>query len=78
MLKKPMTIHRIPEATSKRQNGMPRDSWLVACLFMLPSMLSPMVIMAQPRVTNPCAVLSSGQLRAKKLRKSEHSETMRN
>jgi hypothetical protein len=78
MLKNPITMHRIPEATSKRQKGMLKDSWLVAALFMFPSMLRPMVIMAQPRVTKPCAGLRSGQLRAKKLRKSEHSETMRN
>ena len=78
MLKNPMTMHKIPEATSKRQNGMLKDSWLVASLFMFPSMLSPMAIMAQPKVTKPCAGLSRGQLRAKKLRKSEHSETMRN
>lgn len=77
MLKKPITMHKIPDATSRRQNGMPSDSWLVACLFILPSMLSPMVIIAQPRVTKPCEALSSGQLRAKKLRKSEHSEIMR-
>jgi hypothetical protein len=77
MLKKPMTMHRMPEATRRRQKGRPSDSWLVACLFMLPSMLRPMVIMAQPRVTKPWDGLRSGQLRAKKLRNSEHSETMR-
>jgi hypothetical protein len=47
-------------------------------LFMFPSRFSPMVIMAQPRVTKPCADDSRGQLRAKKPRKSEHSETTRN
>jgi hypothetical protein len=78
MLKKPMTMARIPEARSRRQKGIPRDFWLVACLFILPSWLRPITIIAQPSVMNPCAGLRSGQLRAKKPLKSEHSETMRN
>ena len=78
MLKRPMTMARIPEARSNRQKGMPRDFWLVASLFILPSMLSPMIIIAQPQVTNPWPELRRGQLRAKKPRKREHSETMRN
>jgi hypothetical protein len=68
---------RIPEATSRRQKGSVRDFCEVASLFMLPSMLSPTTIMAQPRVMKPCEGLRSGQLRAKKPRKSEHSEMMR-
>ena len=52
-LKKPMTMARIPEATSRRQKGRVSDFWLVASLFMLPSMLSPTTIIAQPKVTKP-------------------------
>lgn len=77
MLKKPMTTARMPEATRSRQNGIVSDCWLVASLFMFPSMLRPMTIMAQPSVTNPWLGLRRGQLRAKKPRNSEHSETMR-
>ena len=52
-LKKPITIARMPDATKSLQKGRPRVFWLVASLFMLPSMFSPRTIMAQPRVTKP-------------------------
>lgn len=70
-------MDRMPDANSKRQNGIPSEAWLVASLFMLPSMFSPITIMAQPNVKKPWDGLRRGQLRAKKPRKSEHSETMR-
>ena len=52
-LKKPMTMASIPDATRSLQKGRVKDFWLVASLFMLPNMLSPRTIMAQPRVTKP-------------------------
>ena len=52
-LKKPMTTARIPDATRSLQKGKVKDFWLVASLFMLPNMLSPRTIIAQPRVTKP-------------------------
>lgn len=64
-LKKPMTIARMPEARSRRQNGRPNDFWLVASLFMFPSMLSPSTVIEHPRATKPWLGLSNGQLRAK-------------
>lgn len=77
-LKKPMTMARMPEATSSLQKGIPRDSWLVACLFMFPSMLRPRTIMDTPRKTKPCEALNMGQFFANHPRKSEHSEMTRN
>jgi len=68
----------MPEAITMRQKGKPRDSWLVAGLFRLPSMLMPSTIMDTASVTKPCRGLSSGQLRAKYDRNKDSSETRRN
>lgn len=69
---------RMPEEMTMRQKTRPRDSLLVAALLRFPSMLTPRTIIARARVTNPCAGLSSGQLRQKKPRNNESSEASRN
>jgi hypothetical protein len=68
----------MPAEITTRQNARPSDSWLTASLLRLPSMLMPRTTIASARVTKPWAGLRSGQLRAKKVRKSENSEARRN
>jgi hypothetical protein len=74
----PMMKMMIPAEITTRQNARPRDSRLTASLLRLPSMLMPRTTIASARVTKPWAGLRSGQLRAKKVRKSENSEARRN
>jgi hypothetical protein len=74
----PMMKMMIPAEITTRQNARPSDSWLTASLLRLPSMLIPRTTIASARVTKPWAGLRSGQLRAKKVRKSENSEARRN
>ncbi len=54
----------IPEAMTRRQKVVPREPSEVACLFRLPRMETPMMIMIMPRVTNPWLGERSGQLLA--------------
>lgn len=77
-LMKPSTKTTIPEAITMRQKPSPSDCSLVAGLLRLPRTFKPSTTMAMPRVTKPCSGLRRGQLRAKKPRKSESSETRRN
>jgi hypothetical protein len=74
----PMMKMMMPAEITTRQNARPSDSWLTASLLRLPSMLMPRTTIASARVTKPWAGLRSGQLRAKKVRKSENSEARRN
>jgi hypothetical protein len=78
MFVQPRMKMTIPAPMTSRQKGRPRDSWLVACLLRLPRMLLPMTIIQKPRKLKPWDGLSSGQSRAKKFLKMEHSEARRN
>ena len=64
MLATPRMLTTMPEAMTRRQKVAPRDPSEVACLFRLPRMETPMMIMIMPRVTKPWLGESRGQLLA--------------
>lgn len=64
MLATPRMLTTMPEAMTRRQKVVPSEPSEVACLFKLPRMETPMMIMIMPRVTNPWLGDRSGQLLA--------------
>ena len=53
MLIAPRMITTIPEPMTRRQKVVPIDSSDVACLFKLPRMETPIMIIIMPKVTKP-------------------------
>ena len=60
----PRMLTTMPEAMTRRQKVDPREPSDVACLFRLPRMETPMMIMMMPRVTNPWLGERRGQFSA--------------
>jgi len=65
MLDSPINDERMPDAMTMRHIGKPKLLTLVACLFRLPRILKPRMIIAMPRKTKPDSGLRSGQEWAK-------------
>ena len=64
MLATPRILTTMPEAMTRRQKVVPRESSEVADLFKFPRVETPIIIMIMPRVTKPWLGERSGQLLA--------------
>lgn len=60
-----MTMARIPAEITIRQNANPRDVWLMASMFRLPSVAIPRIIMMPASAMKPASSPNRGQLRLK-------------
>ena len=74
----PIMPERIPEDMTIRQNGSPRDGWLIALLLRFDKMFTPSETMHTPRKTNPDPELRRGQLSSKYFLKTASSEMIKN